>query len=88
MKNKEVIIDDTWKMSISSNDVQLIECVESTHPKANNPYSDHTRGYYAHIDDALRAYLRKSINPNFQVFEILDKIDYALSKIAEIKERV
>ena len=80
--SSEVIVDDEWKLHISSSQISLVQC--GLNRKTGNE-TESIRGYYAHIDDALRAYLRKSINPNFQVFEVLDKIDRALESINKIK---
>lgn len=83
--NRNIVIDDIWSLEISTHDIKLIETIESTHHKSIGEKVERIRGYYAHIDEALRSYIKKSITPNFQVFEILEKIDYALDMVKKVK---
>ncbi len=76
-------IDSTWEIEIGNN-VTLIEITKNKSPKARNEFTRLTRGYYAHIDEALNAYMRKAINPNSEVSEIIDIIE---SNIKNLKAK-
>lgn len=78
---KHVIIDDEWQLQIKSTDVTLMQT--STNEQGKTTFN--TRGYYAHVDEALKAYLRKCISPNQEVIECLDQMETALTKINNIK---
>ena len=82
---KVVNIDDIWSIEMGSC-VVLIEEVKTTNPKAKNPISRLIRGYYGHVDEALRAYLRKSIRPNSEIAEIVTLIEDRIESISKTKE--
>ena len=82
-----MIIDPNWEIEYQPNNVVLIEIRASDHKKAKGDTVRVIRGYYAHIDEALQAYLRKSINPVDDVREVLAKIDWALEMIVKYKKK-
>ena len=82
-----MIIDPNWEIEYQPNNVVLIEVRPSDHKKAKGDTVRVIRGYYAHIDEALQAYLRKSINPVDDVREVLAKIDWALEMIVKYKKK-
>ena len=80
-----ITIDEKWSMQIASN-ITLLEEVEPEGTLAKHSTRQIVRGYYAHVDEALKSYLRKSINPSKEVIEIVEKIDHALEKISKVKK--
>ena len=81
-------IDDSWELDMSSPiNITLIELKPNDHPKAKSPVSRSVRGYYAHIDEALKAYARKSPYPCKTVEEYIMKMDQALENILKFKGR-
>lgn len=69
-----VVIDQNWELEITST-VTLIEIVKNTGKDAKNEFVRHTRGYYSHVDEALKSYLRKAIKPSSDVSEIVAIIE-------------
>lgn len=82
-----MIIDTNWEIEYQPNNVALIEIRPSEHKKAKSDKVRIVRGYYAHVDEALQAYLRKSINPMDDVREILAKIEWALEMVVEYRKK-
>lgn len=82
-----IIIDKNWVLKYTQNQYTLIEIMESNHPKSKSEITQQNRGYYAHIDEALKAYLRKSIQPCDSIHEIVALIESGLVKIEDaVKE--
>ena len=79
-KAQTVKIDDTWSLEIGGS-VTLIERTENTAKNAKNEFTSKVRGYYGHVDEALKSYLRKSINPVSEVSEIVELIESNVSKL-------
>ena len=82
-KSTTVKIADNWEMEISGT-VTLIEITKNESKKAKNEFIRNVRGYYGHVDEALKSYLRKAIKPNAAVSEIVDIIE---SNVANLKAR-
>jgi len=78
-----VKIDDQWELEVGAN-VSLIEITPNTAKNAKSDFTRSVRGYYAHVDEALRSYLRKAIKPNKEVSEIIDIIE---SNVKNLKAR-
>jgi len=78
-----VKIDDQWDLEIGTN-VTLIEITPNTAKKAKSEFTRSSRGYHAHVDEALKSYLRKAIKPNKEVSEIIDIIE---SNVANLKAK-
>ena len=84
MSNPQIVkIDDTWSLEIGRS-VTLLERAENNSKNANSEYSSRVRGYYGHVDEALKSYLRKSINPISEVSEIVELIE---SNVRNLKAR-
>ena len=79
----EITIDESWHMEIGSS-ITLIEKVKTDNPKAKNEFSYISRGYYGHVDEALKSYLRKSINPKSSISDIVELIE---KNVANLKAR-
>lgn len=74
-------IDDIWSLEIGSSSVTLLERTKNNAKNAKSEYSSKVRGYYGHVDEALKSYLRKSINPVSEVSEIVELIESSVSKL-------
>jgi len=80
-------IDDNWKIEYQPNNVVLIEIRGSNHKKAKKDKVEVVHGYYSYIDQALQAYLRKSIEPVDDIREILAKVEWALEMVVKYKKK-
>ncbi len=79
-----IIIDAEWCLRFTQNQYTLIEIVDNNNHNAKTHKSQQNRGYYAHIDEALKAYLRKSLNPQNSIHEIVAMIESGLVKIEDV----
>jgi len=75
--SNEIKIDDTWSLEIGG----TVALIEMTPKKKDLEFSRNVRGYYGHVDEALKSYLRKSINPISEVSEIVALIESNVSKL-------
>ena len=76
-------IDESWELEISNN-VTLIEITKNESKKAKNEFVRSSRGYYGHVDEALKSYLRKSINPKKGIYDIVMLIE---KNVANLKAK-
>ena len=79
--NNQIKIDETWSLEIGKSSVTLFEQKETKQKNAKTEHRQVIRGYYGHIDEALKSYLRKSINPVSEVAEIVELIESNVSKL-------
>lgn len=79
-KSQTVKIDENWSLEIGSH-VTLIERTENKLKRAKNVWVNTTRGHYGHVDEALKAYLRKAINPINEVSEILEVMERNINNL-------
>lgn len=73
--SNEIKIDESWYLDIGPSYVRLFQKTETKRDDAKHEYHDRTRGFYGHIDEALKSYLRKSINPIESIVDIVDMIE-------------
>ena len=76
-----VKIDDIWFLDIGPSYVRLFQKTKTKRADAKHAYHERTRGFFGHVDEALKSYLRKSINPVSEVSEIVELIESNVSKL-------
>jgi len=76
-------IDESWELEISNN-VTLIEITKNESKKAKNEFVRSPRGYYGHVDEALKSYLKKASNPKKDIYDIVILIE---KNVANLKAK-
>jgi len=78
-------IDETWSLNKLSNCYQLVKKVISSKGKNEGKEISISKGYYAHIDEALKGYLQKSLEPKEDIKELFSQIENIKNNIKNLE---